>query len=209
MNIYDISLPISVNIAVWPGDPPVDIEKIASKGQKSSSNVSRICMSVHTGTHVDAPYHFLNEGETVENLSLRLLTGRVHVIDFSDVDEIDITTLKNANIPLRTCRILFKTKNSNYWENSTSEFHKDFVAITPDGADYLVEKGVKLVGIDYFSIAPFFNPEETHRILLEAGIIIIEGINLSHVKPGIYSLFCLPLKIIGADGAPARTILYG
>jgi arylformamidase len=161
------------------------------------------------GTHVDAPDHFLNNGKTVEKLLLSVLSGRAYVLYLPEVDLITASILKKAEIPPRTRRILFKTRNSDYWTRQLREFQTDFVALSPDAAQYLVDRSVKLIGIDYLSIAPYHQGLLTHQILLKAGIVILEGLDLSAVSPGRYSLYCLPLKLAGSDGAPARAILIG
>jgi arylformamidase len=177
----------------------------------AEANVSQVSMSVHLGTHVDAPYHFLGgETLTIEKMPLNMLIGRAYVLQLDDsVDSITASVLEAAHIPPRTRRLLFKTRNSRLWQQNDGGFAEDFVAIQADGAQCLVERGIKLVGVDYLSVAPFAKPAPTHRILLQAGIILIEGLDLSQVTQGRYSLYCLPLKIDGADGAPARVILIG
>jgi len=209
MRIYDISLMISPNMPTWPGDPNLVLERVEKMEDGSHCNVSRLDLSVHTGTHVDAPYHFLAQGKTVENLSLSQLTGRVYVTYLPDVQQITAEVLERAELPPRTRRILFKTRNSELWARRELAFQTNFVAISPDGADYLVNRGLKLVGVDYLSVAPFGQSVSTHQILLGAGVIVVEGLDLSQVPPGRYTLYCLPLKLAGSDGAPARVILIG
>jgi arylformamidase len=209
MRIYDISLLISPNMPTWPGDPNVVLERVDKMEEGSHNNVSRLGLSVHTGTHVDAPYHFLAKGKTVETLSLNHLTGRVYVAYLPEVPQITAEVLERAEIPPRTRRILFKTRNSDIWARNEMSFQRDFTAISPDGAEYLVSRGLKLVGVDYLSVAPFGQSESTHQILLGAGVIVVEGLDLSQVPPGRYTLYCLPLKLAGSDGAPARAILIG
>ena len=211
MRIYDVSLPISGKLPTWPGDPKIMIDRFSKIEAGADANVTQISMCVHVGTHVDAPFHFLGgDTLTVERLSLNLLTGRAYVLQFPDeVGSIDSDILKKAQIPPRTRRLLFKTRNSTLWERAEAQFQRDFVAISADGAHFLVERGIKLVGVDYLSVAPFSAPVPTHRILLQAGIAVVEGLDLSKVSSGRYSMYCLPLKIAGADGAPARVILIG
>lgn len=211
MHIYDISLTISEQLPVWPGDPPIRLQRLQKMEEGDSCNVTHLNMGAHVGTHVDAPFHFLGgDSATVESLPLNLLTGRVYVTQFpDDLSQIDAAALQAANIPPRTRRLLFKTRNSTYWKNQTLEFMTDFVALTPDGAEFLIHRGIRLVGVDYLSVAPFADGTPTHQALLQAGVIILEGLNLSQVTQGRYSLYCLPLKIDGADGAPARAILIG
>ena len=208
MTIYDISLPISPNLPVWPGDPKIILEEVASMDKGDHANVSRLAAGVHIGTHVDAPHHFLNDGRTVENLSLDILTGSSFVLHLDDaVDAITADILDAAPIPSATLRLLLRTRNSRQWTLDSPEFQRDFIAITADGAEWLVSHGIQLIGVDYLSVAPFHDSVPTHRILLSAGIIIIEGCDLSQVPQGKYDLYCLPLKLIGAEGAPARAIL--
>jgi arylformamidase len=210
MRTYDITLTITPQMAVWPGDPSVSIQRISSIASGDNANVSQMSMSCHSGTHVDAPDHFLNNGKTVESLSLDLLIGRAYVLHLPDVETITAHVLMHADIPPRTRRLLFKTRNSEYWSNDTQhEFHTDFVGLSVDAAELLVDRNVKLVGIDYLSIAPYKLGSQVHTILLNAGVVVIEGLDLSQVSQGRYTLHCLPLKLGGADGAPTRCILVG
>ena len=210
MHIYDITLTISPGIPVWPGDQEVILERVSKTEDGSSFNVSRLEMSVHSGTHIDAPYHILGgDSPTVEQIALKTLSGRVYVLDLPDVDLITSRILKDAEIPPRTRRLLIKTSNSKLWADRVAEFHKDFAAVSPDGAQYLVDRGVKLVGVDYLSVAPYEDAVPTHEILLRAGVVIVEGLDLSQVSQGRYMFHCLPLKLAGSDGAPARAILIG
>jgi arylformamidase len=209
MHTYDISLTISPHMPTWPGDPSVVLERIEKIEEGSSANVSRLQMSVHTGTHVDAPYHFIPDGKSVERMPLRILTGRAYVLDLSNVDMITREVLEKSDLPPRTRRLLFKTRNSNYWARQEFDFKEDFVAICEDAAEYLVKRGVKLVGVDYLSVAPFHQAVPTHEIFLKAGVVVVEGLDLSEISQGRYTLYCLPLKLDGSDGAPARAILVG
>lgn len=210
MRIYDISLTISPDIPTWPGNPGVSLERIAKIENGSNANLTRLDMCVHTGTHVDAPYHFLGAGAaTVEQLPLKILSGRAYVLHLPDCNLITASILSRAEVPPRTRRLLFKTRNSEFWSQQGNGFQTDFVALSADAAQWLVDKGIKLVGIDYLSIAPYKMGRPTHEVLLKAGIIILEGLDLSAISPGRYTLHCLPLKLAGADGAPARAILVG
>lgn len=210
MRIYDISLTITPELPVWPGDPGVELERMDKIEEGAESNVTRLNMSAHTGTHVDAPYHFLGgAADTVDQLSMKLLTGRAYVLYLPEVDLITTSVLESAEIPPRTRRLLFKTRNSVYWINKDGTFHTEYVGIHADAAQYLVDRGVKLVGIDYYSIAPFSDPRQTHEAFLKAGVVVVEGLDLSEVSQGRYTLYCLPLKLGGSDGAPARAILVG
>ncbi len=209
MQTYDITLTISPEMVIWPGNPGVHIERVNKIEEGAHSNVSKLEMGVHTGTHVDAPYHFLTDGKTAERLQLKALTGRVYVLSLPNVDVITAKVLENAEIPPRTRRLLFKTRNSQYWASSTKDFQPGFVGISADGAEFLVKRGVKLIGIDYLSIAPYHQSKPTHEAFLKAGVVIVEGLNLSEINQGRYTLYCLPLKLAGSDGAPARAILIG
>jgi len=209
MRTYDITLTISTNLPTWPGDPGVELERVEKIEDGSNANVSRIYMGVHTGTHVDAPYHFLQDGITVDQINLSLLTGRAYVLHLPEVDVITASVLEDAQIPPRTRRVLFKTRNSDYWAKEEMAFQTDFVGLSEDGAEYLVRRGVKLVGMDYLSIAPYKKSRPTHEKLLAAGVVVVEGLDLSEVSQGRYTLYCLPLKIAKSDGAPARAILIG
>jgi len=210
MEIYDISLPISPDLPIWPGDPKIILEEIISMDNGADANVSRLEAGVHIGTHVDAPHHFLNDGRTVENLSLDVLTGPAFVLHVDDsVDAITADILDAAPIPPATSRLLLRTKNSRLWTSDIRTFQPDYVAVTADGAEWLVEHGIQLIGVDYLSVAPFDDTVTTHQIVLSAGMIVIEGCDLSQVSQGEYVLYCLPLKLVGSDGAPARAILVG
>jgi len=208
MTIHDISLMISPNLPTWPGDPPLELEQIQSMDRGDHDNVTKISSSVHLGTHVDAPHHFLNHSRTVEQLPLDVLTGPCYVVQLPDgVEAITAEVLDRTEITSEMKRVLFGTRNSHLWARGESKFQTDFVAITEDGAEWLVERGVQLVGVDYLSVAPYGDSVPTHTVLLKAGIVIVEGLNLANVMRGFYDLYCLPLKIAGCDGAPARAIL--
>jgi arylformamidase len=211
MKIFDITLTITPELPVWPGDPAVQLERVSKIEDGANANVSRVSMGVHTGTHIDAPYHFINESTvTVEQLSLEVLTGIAHVYHLPDsVDVVTSQVLEQLEIPVRARRLLFRTRNSTYWAQSLSQFQTDFVGLDTTAAQYLADRGVWLVGIDYLSVAPYKKSRPTHEILLKAGLVVLEGVNLSSVPAGKYTLYCLPLKLGGSDGAPARTILVG
>jgi len=210
MKIHDLTIPISPGMPVWPGDPSVVLEQVSSMDAGAHDNISRLACSVHTGTHVDAPHHFLNDHRTVETLALDVLVGPAEVVQIpEDVQVVSAAVLEKARLPKGVERLLLKTSNSRLWEQGENAFFADFVGISADGADWLVQYGIKLVGIDYLSVAPYHQSIPTHRTLLGAGIIIVEGLELSAISPGSYSLYCLPLKLVGSDGAPARVILVG
>ena len=208
MPIFDISLPVSPKLPVWPGDPAIQFRQMSDMNNGDVCNVTHISMSVHSGTHVDAPHHFLNNHQTVDDLDLNILTGQAYLVELSQlVNEISYEILDGASIPAGVERLLIKTRNSEIWNQGEDEFYKEFVAINNDGAEWLVQKGIKLVGVDYLSVAPFGEGVPTHRTLLNAGVIALEGLNLSQVSAGYYDLYCLPLKLSNSDGAPARVII--
>jgi arylformamidase len=209
MRTYDISLTISSDLPTWPGDPGITLERTEKIEDGDNANVSRLDMGVHTGTHVDAPVHFLSGGSAVDQLDLKILTGRAYVLNLPEVDLITAPVLEASNIPPRTRRVLFKTRNSEFWARGESIFQTEFVGLSADAAEYLVERGIKLIGVDYLSVAPYKHSRPTHEILLSAGVVIIEGLDLTEVSQGRYTLYCLPLKLLGSDGAPARAILIG
>lgn len=207
MLLHDVSLTITEELPTWPGDSPIKLDKTLLIEEGDMVNMTHISSSVHIGTHVDAPNHFLDQGDTVEKIPLELMVGLARVIEISNRKAVSADDLKSAGITGEDKRLLFKTVNSRIWENGIQTFQEDFVALDADAAVYLVECGLEVVGVDYLSVAPFQDLEPTHRILLEAGILIIEGLDLSKIEPGPYQLMCLPLKIGGSDGAPARVLL--
>ncbi len=207
MRIHDISLLISETLPVWPGDPPVRITQPQHLERGDEATVSHLEMGAHTGTHVDAPAHFIAGGATVEALDLNLLVGPALVVHALEADALTAEVLEGLDIPPGTQRVLFRTRNSDLWARGETAFARDFVAVTADGARWLVERDVRLIGVDYLSVAPFGDAVPTHETLLRAGVVIVEGLDLSRIAPGIYQLVCLPLKIAGAEGAPARAIL--
>jgi arylformamidase len=208
MTIYDISLSISPNLPTWPGDPGLQLAQFESMDKGARYNATQISSSVHVGTHVDAPRHFLKDGSTIEQLPLEILTGPCYVAQLPDgIEAITSEVLDRTEITSEMKRVLFGTSNSHFWARGESKFQTDFVAITEDGAEWLVERGVQLVGVDYLSVAPYNESIPTHVVLLKAGVVIVEGLNLSKIMRGFYDLYCLPLKIAGSDGAPARAIL--
>jgi arylformamidase len=205
--IFDITLPLYSGMPVWPGEPELVIKQFQSLADGDIANVTRVEMMVHTGTHLDAPCHFVDGRSSVDELPLEVLVGPVRVIELPDeCDLITETVLKSIDFEGMD-RIIFKTRNSQYWENKNASFQTDYVALDPGAARILVERGVRLVGIDYLSISTFSNTTLPHQILLGADMVILEGVDLSKVLPGDYQLFCLPIKFKGADGAPARVIL--
>ncbi len=207
MHIHDISISISPTMPTYPGDPAVSIEPILQIAKGNAANVSRLSFGDHTGTHLDPPVHFIPGGKTVDQLDLDTLYGPARVVDFTHVAKhITADDLERAQIPAGVLRVLCKTRNSAMWDRP--DFQKDFVALAFDAAHWLVDHGVRLIGIDYLSVEAFDASEpRAHRILLGAGVIAVEGLNLTDIAPGDYTLACLPIKIQGGDGAPCRAIL--
>ena len=204
--IIDISTPVVDGGLVYPGNPAIEIAPQQSIANGASANVSSIFFGSHTATHVDAAKHFFDDGQTVDDLSLDRLIGRATVLEFADdVTQIGVKELEGQ--PLNGAkRILLKTRNSALLEHA--EFARDYTFLAPDGAKLLADEGVELVGIDYLSIEQFHSGHHrTHRTLLERRIVIVEGLQLGGVAPGEYDFICLPLRLAGMDGAPARAVL--
>jgi arylformamidase len=207
--IYDISLPISESLVVWPGDPPTRITQASHLDRGDMATVSRLDLSAHTGTHVDAPVHFVPGGSGVDSMDLNVLVGPALVVHVLTVDAISAEVLDSLSILSGIERVLFRTRNSGWWPRHEQGFREDYVGITQDGAQWLVDHGVRLVGADYLAVARYDDLIVPHQILLRAGLIVVEGLDLSQIEPGIYQLVCLPLKIVGGDGSPTRAILIG
>ena len=206
--IFDISVPVTSGGVVYPGNPEIRIEPQQEMAKGGSSNVSLLSIGSHTATHVDAPLHMIPGGDGVDRLPLHVLMGPALLLAFSDdVMAVGESQLRGQPIAGHE-RVLLKTRNSRFLRERT--FHKDYTYLAPDGAAYLASLGVQLVGIDYLSIEQFHSGHHrTHKTLLGAGIVIVEGLDLSAPEPGVYELRCLPLLLAGLDGAPARAVLIG
>jgi arylformamidase len=204
--IYDISVPIRSGGLVYPGNPEIDITLQQAVAKGAGANVSSIKFGSHTGTHADAARHFFDDGQTVDKIPLERLIGPAILIRFDDnVRAIGAADLQQHDLKGQK-RVLLRTRNSALLSNK--EFAPDYTYLAPDGAQYLVDNDVELVGIDYLSIEQFHSGHhKTHRILLERSVVILEGLDLSVPPPGEYELICLPLRIVGCDGAPARAVL--
>lgn len=206
MTWQDVSVPIRVEMVTFPGDPTVHLERAASMADGAICNVSRLDFGLHSGTHIDAPIHFIDGAAGLETIPLEVLVGPAIVVDATAIEaQLDRGAIDGLTIPPGTERVLFRTRNTELWGRPT--FSTSFVALTADGAQALVERGVRLVGADYLSIAAYGDPVDTHVTLLGAGVVIVEGLDLRAVEPGSYDLICLPLSIPGSDGGPARAIL--
>lgn len=204
MKIYDVTVPLSKELVVYPGDPHFKVNRRTKANENDSKyNMSRYSFSSHAGTHVDPPFHLIEEGITVDKLPLELLMGRARVVEVT-APVIDEAVLGEFDFTVDN-RVLFKTRNSYLW--SQKNFVKEYVYITPAAARVLVNEGIKVVGIDYLSVDKFDAEPETHMALLSAGSVIIEGLDLREVEPGDYEMICLPLKVKDGDGAPARVVL--
>lgn len=205
--IFDISMPVATGGVIYPGNPPIQITPASELSKGDSSNLSLLSFGSHTGTHIDAPRHFFDAGTTVDRLSLNALIGPAEVVTVgSEIMAVTADMLRPYELHSAE-RVLIRTRNSGFINDPT--FHQDYTYLAPDGAEYLASLGVKLVGVDYLSIEQFHSGHhKTHRTLLERGVIIVEGLDLSAVGPGSYAFCCLPLKLVGLDGAPARAVLW-
>lgn len=209
MKIQDISLTISNDIVTWPGDPKVNIQLPIQMKKGDACNVSRWEIGAHTGTHTDAPFHFVDDGKGIDEVPLDTYIGPCIVLEVSPKTiNIEKDDIRHFDFKGHT-RVLFKTKNSDHWKNNNMVFDNDFIAVGITGAEYLLEKKVRLVGVDYLSVESFHAEFEhpVHKKLLSNNVVVVEGLNLSEVKPGEYELICMPLKIKHGDGTPVRAAL--
>jgi len=206
--IIDISVPLENGMVAWPGSVGFHLTQTMKMAEGGIANNSRLDTDVHIGTHLDAPWHSIPNGGTVESLNLDDLVGPAYVADLKDAETVTAAVLKKANIPADVERLLLKTSNSQLWKSGNREFQRDFVGLVPDASEWIAGRKMRLVGIDYLSVQRF--AEKTmlsHNILLEKQIVVIEGLDLSAVAAGYYELICLPIKLVGAEGAPVRAIL--
>lgn len=206
-NVMDISVSLQKGMPIWPESHGFRLVRTMSIADGDDANVSLLTCDVHAGTHVDAPYYFLEDGATVEQISLDALIGKAYVVSLDHVAAISAGDLDNLALPAGAKRLLLHTRNSQLWTQPGNDFHKSFVALDPDAAQWIVNRGIQLIGIDYLSIQSYGVGPEVHQILLEAGVVILEGLDLRGVEAGEYELICLPLKIAVAEGAPARVVL--
>lgn len=217
--IIDISVPIRDGMPVWPTDGPVELAAFKDLSAGGSSNVTRMHLGTHTGTHVDPPLHFIEGAASVDELPLETLIGDCLVVEDATVDVLDgaaVTRLLSppsthprkttGGLPDHPARVLFKTRSSRLWAEHDG-FSADYVALDESGAEQVVASGVRLVGVDYLSVERMGGGGQVHRRLLESGVVVVEGLDLSRVEPGRYQLICLPLRIARGDGAPARAVL--
>lgn len=206
MKWIDLSIPLKAGMPTYPGDTPFELKPLLRIAKGKVCNLSALQMGTHTGTHVDPPWHFVEEGIRVDGLPLEVLIGRAYVVSVRGVPAVTAGLLASAGIPEDAERLLIQTDNSfGAWDSP--QFEPRFVYLAPDAAEWVVQKGIRLVGIDYLSVEQFGAPEPlTHRTLLGAGVIAVEGLNLRALEPGWVELVCLPLRIEGGDGAPARVV---
>jgi arylformamidase len=201
----DISVPLGGDLPVWPGSPGYNRSLLSSIDDGAQANVSEMRLDVHTGTHVDAPAHFLADGATVDALPLDRLVGAAIVADVPIEGSVGPKCLESLALPTDVRRVLLRTGNGELWTRPA--FEPDYTALSADGARWIVQRGIQLIGIDYLSIQRYRDAPDAHRVLLEAGVVILEGIDLRHASPGEYELLCLPLRLTGAEAAPARAVL--
>lgn len=207
MAVYDITMTLWPGMPTYPGEPGPEIDYLKRIGDNSSANVSQVSLGSHCGTHIDAPHHFIDGRATVEELPLEALIGPAFVVEHTGDGHITAADLERSGIPADARRLLAKTRNGRFADDE--EFHTDFIAFAPDAGAWLVDRGLVLVGIDYLSIEQFRSPtHEVHLALLRAGVVVLEGLDLRAVAPGRYSIACAPLKLAGAEGAPARVFLW-
>lgn len=202
----DVSVPLRPGVPTFPGDPTFGINLAISIAAGAIGNVSRLDMGAHTGTHLDAPSHFIEGAATSESIPLDACVGPAWVVDATGLDaNVGLEGLAKLDIPVAETRLLFKTPNSELW--NLSGFSEGFIGLDGEAAALLADRGVRLIGWDYLSIAPFGNPAPTHLALLSAGVVIIEGLDLRAVDPGPVNLLCLALRLVGSDGVPARALV--
>jgi arylformamidase len=206
--IIDVSLAIGPDLLTWPGDPGIRIDPAKRIDRGDPANVSELHLGSHTGTHVDPPVHFLPGEHSIDQLDLDVFFGPAVVADLGEADAIGSAELVRLGLPEGTERLLCRTRNSDLWSQRPVEFPQDYVAVTAEGARWLVGRGIRLVGVDFLSVEKAGSQgHPVHRTLLGGGTIIVEGLDLSRVEPGPYTFACFPLRITGGDGSPGRAVL--
>jgi arylformamidase len=206
-NFIDITLTLRPGMPVWPNTDTLRVVPSLRIRTGDEYNVSRIECDLHMGTHVDAPWHCLEDGDTVDQLPLGVLIGPALVAHLPDCGVITPTDLEKLELPLTIRRLLLRTDNSELWRGGDTEFHRDYVGLNLEAAQWVAQRGIRLLGMDYLSVEPYHKGPAAHRVLLGANVVLLEGLNLMDVEPGLYELICLPIKLEGADGAPARAVL--
>lgn len=206
-NYIDISVPINSDLPVWPGSQNIEIKQSLSIKNSDIANESSINMNLHTGTHVDAPSHFINNGLSIDQIPITKFIGPAYVASIKNTETITKDILNNSSIPKDTKRLLIQTDNTELWVSRNTKFYEDYIALSLCAANWIVDKGIELVGIDYLSIQKYNDSPQTHIELLSNNIVILEGLNLSNVTEGWYDLICLPLKLEKIEASPARALL--
>jgi len=208
VKVFDVSIPIRPDMHVWPGIDPPESKLIFSHANGDGADVTQFSMVVHTGTHVDAPRHFIADGGKVKDMNLEDMVGPAYVGYLPDVDIITAADLEQLPIPAGCERLLLKTKNSQIWQKGLEGFQMKYVYLSHDASSWIVDHGIRLVGVDYLSVDEVETTDSiAHLTILGSGVVIIEGVVLTDVEPGEYQLYCLPLKLENAEGSPARVIL--
>jgi arylformamidase len=206
-SLIDISMPLSERLPVWPGSSGASVARVQTLSAGAESEVSELTMDVHTGTHLDAPSHMLSGAAGIGEYALEDGLGEVLVADTGEANALDAKLLDSLDVPLRTQRLLLRTRNSRRPELRAPPFATDYTALTLDGADWLVARGLRLVGIDYLSIQRYGDPVDTHLALFRGGVTVLEGLWLADAPAGRYELLCLPMKLVDCEAAPARAVL--
>jgi arylformamidase len=204
--IIDVSLPVGPDMPTWPDDPRVELHPTSRIADGDPANVSSLSLGTHTGTHVDPPVHFIEGADAIDNVSLEALVGEAVVADLRAADAIGPAELEALALPEGTERLLCRTRNSEAWADGS--LPSDYVAVTPEGARWIVDRGLRLVGVDFLSVERGGEPDfPVHTTLLGNGVVVVEGLDLRAAEPGTYTFACLPLRIAGGDGGPARACL--
>lgn len=206
-SIIDISLPLEESVPVWPGSTGIHLNWTLRLERGEPSNLTRLDMDVHIGTHVEGPLHSFSNEISVDQIFLENFIGKALVVDLTSVSIITADDLEKLKLSRGVERLLFRTKNSEFWENHKQSFREEFVGLSSDAAQWIVDRKIKLVGIDYLSVANFKEGDAVHKILFKKGVVILEGLNLLMAPAGEYELICLPLKLAGREAAPARAVL--
>jgi arylformamidase len=204
--MIDITAPVSHELPVWPNSPGWSLHRERWEKEGGLITNSILTTDLHVGTHVEAPLHFLEGGHTVDEMGLSPLVGRAYVVHLPDAATIDSTVLESAGVPEGVRRLLIRTRNSGWW-TTTPEFRPNYVALNESASEWCVDRQLTLVGIDFLSVQSRAATSETHRILMRAGVTVLEGLNLAKAEPGYWQLVCLPIYLVGVEAAPARAIL--
>jgi arylformamidase len=206
--LIDISVPLETALPVWPGSEGLKVERLSCFENGNDVNVSKLTCDVHTGTHIETSLHFIPGGDSVTQIPLEILIGDAFVAYLPEIDAVTPVDLEGIEIPPETKRLLLRTRNSELWKENGGVFRDDYTAITSEAAQWIVDRGIRLFGVDYLSVEQYLtHSTKNHKTLLKGDVCILEGLNLSKVVPGVYELICLPIKLVGAEGAPARAVL--